>query len=662
MNDSNSSFYSIQNMKNIITVFNNFLVDKYNIEPKDIKLNLKKEIFNIMERLRKNPLHKDMNLKELNKITLQTLRDIVKQNYLPNINIKSKENFLNRDKELYNKRQVTFTDNLNINENTLLNEQQSDNIIEQFERLNNERKEKSKEEIINEIINEKPTSGDLDQSMSQEDFQNTLRNLENNRNQLFDELGIETNNDEDYIQKNNKIELQNNYRNELMLSTTDFVNNRNQLMRNQLNDIQQLDPKEIYAQTEKIKNIEQNALVNKPIMDIKPSFPMIKRPTANTIKEKYVCINSMDRDWIVQQKRYSYMVKFNYVYKGTKKVEIYENNPTIPNTKSTLSDGIPNVSGYCDDTGIFRLAYNSSLPQGNIIGYETIEFLTDDNTNVQQNFKNIQSIEITKVVLPIDIAGAKTGRLYNFNLNSPYVLLHIEEFKDLYEGTNDTIRKSFCQLVYENTYQSSNGRGYVVLKPVQNEKKIFYPSLLSSMPSLNISLTTPNGDLLNDSIDGYSILEIVYEPFNKYYLKIITNRYFDNNEFNNGDKIIIKRYNAFKILEDQDSTNISNINIFINRDSGHEIIKIGDATDNSYFKSFYIRAPGSFSADTGNFTLEDGQIEDLIKFNCNSNTGGMLALNPINGYVLNMSLQNAISMKITTVNVDSVNLIPEMVN
>jgi hypothetical protein len=657
MNDSNS-FYSIQNMKNVITVFNNFLFDKYNVKPQDIKLNLKKEIFNIMEKLRQNPLHKDMNLKELNKITLQTLRDIVKQNYLPNIHNKvlSKENFLNRDKELYNKRQVTFNNNLNINENTLLNEQLSDNIIEQFEKLNNERKEKSKEDIINEIINdgkEKTIAKaiDLDQSMSQEDFQNTLRNLENNRNQLFDELEIQTKPDE-------KIELSNNYRNELMLSTTDFVNNRNQLMRNQLNDIQQLDPKEIYAQTEKIKNIEQNALVNKPITDIKPSFPMIKRPTANTIKEKYVCINSMDRDWIVQQKRYSYMVKFNYVYKGTKKVEIYENNPTIPNTKSTLSDGIPNISGYCDDTGLFRQKYNNIAPLGTVIGYEIIEFLTDDNTNVQQNFKNIQSIEITKVVLPIDISGAKTGRLYNFNLNSPYVLLHIEEFKDLYEGTNDTIRKSFCQLVYENTYQSSNGRGYVVLKPVQNEKKIFYPSLLSSMPSLNISLTNPNGDLLNESIDGYSILQIVYEPFNKYYLKIITNNYFDNNEFNSGDKIIIKRYNAFKITIKQDSTNISNLNIFINRESGHEIIKIGDATDNSYFKSFYIRAPGSFSAQTGNFTLEDGQIQDLNLFTCANDVTG----NPINGYVLNMSLQNAISMKITTVNVDSINLIPEMVN
>ncbi len=656
------NYYSVDNMKKIMTVFEDFLTDKYNTNSTVLNINLKKEIFHIMERLKENPYHKSLTATELNKITLQTLRDIIKTKYLNNVNNKiiNKENYLERDAKLYNDRKTNYIANENFNENTQLDEETNNEILTQFNKLNEERKEKKKEDVQKE---NKLEGDNIDQSMSQEDFKNNLEQLQEQRNKLINEQLEQLNMNN--MDKSNEPET--NYKTQLMLSTTDFMNERNQLMQAQFSDISKIDPKTIYSQSEKIKDIEKNEIVNKPVHHISPSFPLIKpKNTSQIIKEKYVCINSMDRDWINQPNRYQYLVKFNYVHKGTKQEEIRTNNTTIPNTKSALSSGIPNYTGFIYNNNYYSPYTGDPLTgtsSGDIIGFETVEFLVDDNINVQQNFKNIQSIEISKVIVPADIVNAPTGRLYNFNLNYPYVLLQIDEFQDIYEGTDDSIRKSFCQLIYENFYQSSNGRGYIVLKPVQNEKKVFYPSLLSSMPSLNISLRNPNGDLLNESTDGYSIIQITYEPFNRTYLKITTTKYFDKNEFYAGDKIFIKNYCAYKINIEQDETVLNMLNSFINRDSGHDICKIGDASENSYYRSFYIKAPGTFYEETGIFDVGDiesptNPIKNLSLFNCNNDSRSL----NINGFVLNMSLQNSISMKITTVNIESSQLIPEMLN
>ena len=636
--DTLSVYFSLNNLKKLISVFDKFLIDKYNINALEIGLNLKKDLFNIMQKIKDNPLSGDMSVQELNKITLQTLRDIIKNNNVIAKNeIIKKKNIAERDMQLYKDRENKFLDNTNIN--TVSNNDKLPKVEEQFTKIEEDRKsENVKEEFKNNI-----PSDEIDQIIPEEDFLNKIKTLEDDRKKFY----------EDNVITN----MADSIKNQLMTSTNELTNERNNFDLSQFKSLQELDPKEIYAQSEMIKNIETNQIVNEPIRDIQPSFPLIKKDETlkDIFNEKYICINSFDRDWITQRNRYNYLVKFNYVHKTSQKVEIYENNPTIPNTKTNSSSGIPNIAGYIDENGGEHDAYDSTQGLGAVIGYEYIEVLIDDNINVQTNFKDIYSLEVTKVVIPIDISGALNGRLYNFNFNFPYLLLQIDEFKDIYEGTDDAIRKSFCQLVYESTYQSSNGRGYVVLKPVQREKKIFYPNVLPTMPSLTFSIKTPHGQLFNESMDGYSILKIEYEPFNKYYLKVVTNQYFDKNEFYNGDIILIKKFNIYKISATQNSDNITLLNNFINREEGHEITKIGSANDNSFYQTFYIKAPGAFDNLTGTYVLtknpsdttEDNSIlVDLQTFN--DGMSQSLSSNPVNGFVLNMSLQNSISMKIVT--------------
>ncbi len=132
----------------------------------------------------------------------------------------------------------------------------------------------------------------------------------------------------------------------------------------------------------------------------------------------------------------------------------------------------------------------------------------------------------------------------------------------------------------------------------------------------------------------------------------------DKNEFYIGDKVLIKQYNAYKINESQDASALKSFNSYINREIGHQIVKIGDINGNSYFRSFYIQAPGSFDPNRGVYTLEDKQIEDLVTFNCSYGDdpefpGYDVGMNADNGYILNLSLQNSISCKIITQTLES---------
>ncbi len=357
------------------------------------------------------------------------------------------------------------------------------------------------------------------------------------------------------------------------------------------------------------------------------------------------------------------------------RVPIYENNETVPFTRTLTTRGINNIAGYYDDAGTFRPAYVAGASLGAEIGSETIVLPVDNNANVQTNFRNIHSVQVTNVVIPMDVVvaatpfgnfttasttggGATSKNIFNydFNFNFPYLLLQVDEFRDVYEGTDDAIRSSFCQLVYYKSYQSNTGRGYVVLRPAQCEKKVFYPAALSTLPTLSMSLLRPNGQLLNQSRDGLSIMKIEHSiDQNSLYLQIFANKFFDKNEYCQGDNVQFKAYSLFKIADSQNNSDIERFNGFINRSDGHEVVSVGAANNNGFYRSFYIRAPGTFDDNTGRIILDESAVHQLDVFNTTMSTDSIVAAAYAsdidngriqNGFILNMSLQNSISLRL----------------
>lgn len=274
----------------------------------------------------------------------------------------------------------------------------------------------------------------------------------------------------------------------------------------------------------------------------------------------------------------------------------------------------------------------------------TINLLNKD-TDIMKKYKNIESIAVSKVIIPEEVISAnsvinkeKTAFNYEFSFAYPYLLLAVDEFTDVYDGTNQFARRAFATLVYHRHYKAPNGRGYIILKPIQEEKKIFYPTLLSTLPRLTLSLTKPNGDLFNKSKDNYKIFKIDYEAFNPQYLKIVTDIYFDKNEFYAGDTC-----NFIEFTMPETSQYNRDLMMFINRHEGHEIKEIGCANDWGYFKTFYIEAPGSFNTTQGRFEVNMNLINALNTYNAGIN---FVNLTTTNGFIMNASLQNTITMKL----------------
>jgi hypothetical protein len=263
-------------------------------------------------------------------------------------------------------------------------------------------------------------------------------------------------------------------------------------------------------------------------------------------------------------------------------------------------------------------------------------------------------LSVGRVVIPEEIVektsvtnqSLKPFFNHDFNFAYPYLILRIDEFNDVYDGTNDTVRKGFSKLIYEQSYKAPNGRGYIILKPIQKEKKKFYPTPLSSIGKLSISLLKPNGDVLNTSSDSYKLFKVEYEQFNSHYLKIVTDVYFDKNEFFVGDEVLLQGHNM-TVLNNMNDFDVQKFNEFINRKEGHEIKQIGGANDSGFYRSFYIQAPGYFDRVNGQYVLDSGLINNLNEYNsqidfCDPNT-------PTNGRVLNNSLQHTISLKLDTI-------------
>lgn len=274
-------------------------------------------------------------------------------------------------------------------------------------------------------------------------------------------------------------------------------------------------------------------------------------------------------------------------------------------------------------------------------------------------YRNITRIKFTTLLIPTDILDVRSASnipkpyfLNNFHFNFPYLLLQVKELDSLYDGTNPSILRSQTMFSYCSDYRASNGRGYLMLKPIQDEEIVFYPNSLASLPKMTMSLLKPNGVLFNDSKDTHTIAMVVYEDYNAEYLKIVLSRYFDKNEFFKGDTVLMQGYRLDPAPSVGQSSDMER---FLNRAEGHEIIELGQANDNGYYLNFSIRAPGGFNDRVGAFELDTRAIVALNAYN----EAAASCTNPVtsHGSILNMSLQATLTMRIHLSSADAGGLV-----
>jgi hypothetical protein len=646
-----SEFSTVDNMKKLIKIMNSVIKDKYNFDIATSDVNIKEVFFTIMKKINNDPANRTLTLTDKNKLTLKIVQEIIKTK----INLQTSQT--TRDSEVYPDRKPVY------NNRHVSNVCENSDVSEQMKYIENARKSENVKEVkqlgdVNETI--------YDHSYNNDEFKDKMIELECSREDM-----------------NSKLKEMYPLRDE----QTNFVEKRNIDISDILNkNPEDVDPTEFFKQNNQInldKSIDNNA--------VPPTYKNLAMSTLipkedfhhSKLEKKYILINSYDRNWISDKFRYKYKVKFSYSSNEIVKIPFYENNPTVPYTKTEKTNGIKNVFGWVDNNGIFYNAFDPAQPltsnydiDGKMVplGYEDIEIVVDQDASMIGTFKDIYSISIKNVTIPTDIYdrfvnnNTDNQHHFNYNFNFPYILCNIDEFQDVYDGTDDTIRKTFCQLQYDNFLQTPNGRGYIILKPVQNEMKIFYPNTLSTLPTLNLSLTKPNGELLNQAEDGQAIFNLsVYQT---YYIKITTKTYVDKNAFYKGDYVKIKNSKIYQINNDISKEHILEFNNFINRKEGHKVYESGEPNDNGYYNSFYINGPGAFDNVQGRFVVDQPLMDTLSLFNQylidndffqNNADGSSLSDSYENGYILNMSLQNSVSITVEMYKPDSIMMIHDKI-
>lgn len=669
MKKSNNGFYTKDNIQMIMNIFVDYMYDKHNylIRDKDSINELKQNIFTVMTSVAENA-NGNESLQRLNSAVLANIKDLYVKKMETVTQRKPNIKSLDRERDVFGNRQVPL--------NNLIPER------DPYTRKANTDMDKVIADREDLFPKKTPPNANVSQSLKEtadnnDDFMMKYKALEKQRESF----------------------LPSQYKADDGVMSSRIKDDSDAISKSTANNL--MDIKQLYKTTSGKTQTGQQQVVhmtepnqhNHDVNDIMTSRQnlIIPRTCNQILIQKYISVNSFDRNWTNNVARYSYSVNF----KG------------------------------------------------------------DDINTI---YKNINSIEIGKVVIPEEIVqNVNTGDLprmmfnHEFSLSYPYIILKIDEFNDVYDGTNNNIRRGFCKLIYNRSYRAQNGRGYIVMKPMQKEKKIFHPTPLSSLNRMSISLLKPSGDLLNDSKDDYKLFKIEYEAFNPTSLLITCDTYFDKNEFYTGDTVIINDYNilnclvtlfvnntTMSIILTQGSYTAANLgthmntifntrvpstfnisyksniqrfvfsatkafslnftssesklysvlgfdNIvynsiqtsddpsfpftitapyeknfgettyimsqheakilgeFINRTAGHEIVQTGCACDTGYYTSFYIRAPGTFDKKQGRYVVNNSVISCINNYNSGIDYRNVTSTN---GHIMNFSLQNTIGLSL----------------
>ena len=258
--------------------------------------------------------------------------------------------------------------------------------------------------------------------------------------------------------------------------------------------------------------------------------------------------------------------------------------------------------------------------------------------SAQHKFKNIVRIELVKCIMAgegLDVSISRTvtdgasalvytaETTYQDNiLNLPYISVRIAELENNNYGTDNFLDTAFGILQYDaqwlsDTVNQDSTRGFLAMIPKFLKcQKEFYPTPLSTLQKMTISIRRPNGELLSNSPDTYDIAGIIgaqetvpaigltfpfcVNPANSEFnvarppssiitqpnpgnFFIVTNRYFSRFDVCKGDRIQMNgyTYNDGALNDVTYGDALRDFSNWINRQEGHIVLGIGYTDTNT---------------------------------------------------------------------------------
>ena len=284
--------------------------------------------------------------------------------------------------------------------------------------------------------------------------------------------------------------------------------------------------------------------------------------------KRYVVVDTSQRDWVKQPNPFSNLVfTFGAQNSNISNPPVYTNNPFVP----TFSDeqqalesfipGIPNTRGWTLSNVVYP-AYNSSIPSGNFIGYDTGYSITPSGSGFGSVFTpcNVAAIRLVRAVMPqrqfLDLPIIPTGSnaalstsistlLANTTFSTfstyPYLMLYLNEYFGQYVGGNEPTRRSFSVMTQkqrqQQVFNTSVGVQQFDYEP-WGEEALRLQSPITNLQRIQISVSDPIGNIFvhNDNLS----ISLMQTDADGMYIKCFTPQfqYFSQNEIRIGDRIV----------------------------------------------------------------------------------------------------------------------------
>ena len=296
------------------------------------------------------------------------------------------------------------------------------------------------------------------------------------------------------------------------------------------------------------------------IVQVSPKTVVVKR---------YVVMDTSQRDWVKQPNPFSNLVfTFGKQNASTSNPPVYYNNPFVPTfadeqqALTTPVPGIPNATGWTM-SNVSYPAYNSSLPSGNFIAYDTGYSIAPSGSGFGSVFTpcNVSAIRLVRAVMPqrqfLDLPIIPTGAnaATSSNLQStlanttfstfstyPYLMLYLSEYFGQYVGGNEPTRRSFSVMTQKQRQQQSFGSNGLGVQQFDyepwGEEALRLQSPITNLQRIQISVSDPIGNVFihNDSLT----ISLMQTDADGLYIRCFTPnyQYFSGNEMRVGDRVV----------------------------------------------------------------------------------------------------------------------------
>jgi len=298
---------------------------------------------------------------------------------------------------------------------------------------------------------------------------------------------------------------------------------------------------------------------------------IVQASPKTVIVKRYVVMDTSQRDWVKQPNPFSNLsFTFGNQGGGGSNPPVYTNNPFIPTFAdqqqllTTPLPGAPNVTGWTL-SNVSYPAYNSSLPSGNFIAFDTGYTIAASGSGFGSVFTpcNVAAIRLVRAVMPqrqfsdIPLVPNPDGTLTTISSNIqatlanttfstfstyPYLMLYLNEYFGQYVGGNEPTRRSFSVMTQKQRQQqtfTSNGLGVQQFDyEPWGEEALRLQSPITNLQRLQISVTDPIGNIFihNDTLT----ISLMQTDSNGLYINCFTpnRQYFSGNEMRVGDRVV----------------------------------------------------------------------------------------------------------------------------